>query len=78
MVSSQWFLGKTDSWALAFGMAGAHYHRDEGDFRAQSPRLLTADEQAEQGSEIENLDIPYIDYTVATDPNGADIHVDGP
>ena len=78
MVGAQWFLGKTDSWVLDWWIAGAHYGGGKGDFRAQSPRSLTADEQAELRDEIENLDIPYVDYTVSTDPNGANINVDGP
>lgn len=78
MVGAQWFLGKTDSWVLDFWIAGGHYGAGKGDFRAQSPRVLTPAEQAELKSEIENLDIPFVEYTVTTDATGANINVDGP
>lgn len=78
MVGAQWFLGKTDSWVLDFWIAGGHYGGGKGDFRAKSPRPLTPTEQAELKGEIEDLDIPFVDYTVATDTNGANINVDGP
>lgn len=78
MVGAQWFLGKTDSWVLDFWIAGGHYGGGKGDFRARSPRALTPDEQAELKTEIEDLDIPFVEYTVATDANGANINVDGP
>lgn len=78
MVGTQWFLGKTDSWVLDWWIAGAHYGAGKGDFRAGSARILTTEEQAELKREIEDLDIPYVDYTVTTDPNGANIKVDGP
>lgn len=78
MVGAQWFLGKTDNWVLDFWIAGGHYGGGKGDFRAASPRALSPAEQAELRSEIEDLDIPFVEYTVATDANGANISVDGP
>ena len=78
MLGTQWFLGKSDNWVLDLWFAGAHYGAGKGDFRANSSRVLTADEQAALKRTIEDLDIPYVEYTVTTDANGANIDVDGP
>jgi hypothetical protein len=40
--------------------------------------ILTPDMQAQLKKEIEDLDIPYVKYTVETNSNGARIKVDGP
>ncbi|MCP2037741.1 DUF3575 domain-containing protein [Chryseobacterium sp. HSC-36S06] len=78
MLGVQWFLGKTDSWILDFWIIGAHYGKGKGDFRGNSGRPLTAEEQAQVRKEIEDIDIPFVEYTVTTDTNGATINVDGP
>lgn len=78
MLGSQWFLGKSKNWALDLWIVGAHYGVGKGDFRANSSRVLTTEEQAALKSKIEGLDVPYVEYTVTTDANGADIDVDGP
>ncbi len=56
MLGVQWFLGKTDSWILDFWIIGAHYGKGKGDFRGNSARPLTAEEQAQVRKEIEDLD----------------------
>lgn len=78
MVGAQWFLGKTDSWVLDWWIVGAHYGKGKGDFRGNSSRPLTPAEQAELKDKINNLDIPFVEYTTTTDANGANIKVDGP
>ncbi|AYO57086.1 DUF3575 domain-containing protein [Chryseobacterium sp. 6424] len=78
MVGAQWFLGQTSQWVLDFWIIGAHYGNGKGDLRAASPRPLTPMEQAELQREIENLDIPFVEYTVSTDATGANIRLDGP
>lgn len=78
MLGVQWFLGKADNWILDFWILGAHYGAGKGDFRGNSSRPLTSQEQAQLKREIEDLDIPYVEYTVVTDPNGATVNLDGP
>lgn len=78
MVGAQFFLNKQHSFVLDFWIAGAHYGSGKGDFSLTSNILLTPEMQAELKKEIENLDIPFVDYTVETNSNGARIKVDGP
>ena len=78
MMGVQWFLGKTDNWILDLWIVGAHYGKGTGDFRGNSSRPLTPAEQAELKEEIDNLNIPFVEYTTTTDANGATIKVDGP
>ncbi|MCY0978884.1 DUF3575 domain-containing protein [Chryseobacterium wangxinyae] len=78
MVGAQFFLNKQHSFVLDFWIAGAHYGSGKGDFSLTSDIFLTPEMQAELKREIENLDIPFVDYTVETNTNGARIKVDGP
>lgn len=78
MVGAQFFLNKQHSFVLDFWIAGAHYGSGKGDFDLSSNIILTPEMQAELKREIENLDIPFVDYTVETNSNGARIKVDGP
>ncbi|MBW7675872.1 DUF3575 domain-containing protein [Chryseobacterium chendengshani] len=78
MVGAQFFLNKQHNLVLDFWIAGAHYGTGKGDFNLTSDILLTPEMQAELKKEIENLDIPFVDYTVETNANGARIKVDGP
>ncbi len=78
MVGIQWFLGASDNWALDLWIVGAHYGAGKGELRATSPRPLNPVEQQVLQDEIENLDIPFVEYTVTTDANGANINLDGP
>lgn len=78
MVGAQFFLNKKQNFILDFWIAGAHYGSGKGDFTLTSNYTLTPEMQAQLKREIENLDIPYIDYTVETNSSGAKINVDGP
>ncbi|MDF2931382.1 MAG: hypothetical protein K0R36_713 [Chryseobacterium sp.] len=78
MVGAQFFLNKQHSFILDFWIAGAHYGSGRGDFSLTSDIILTPEMQAQLKQEIENLDIPFVDYTVETNSNGARIKVDGP
>lgn len=78
MVGAQFFLNKQHSFVLDFWIAGAHYGSGKGDFTLSSDFILTPEMQAQLKQEIENLDIPFVDYTVETNANGARIKVDGP
>lgn len=78
LLGAQWFLGKKKNWALDWWIVGAHYGAGKGDFRGNSPRPLTTDEQTVLKSELENLDIPLVKYTTKVDANGANIYLDGP
>lgn len=78
MVGVQFFLTKSQNLVLDFWIAGAHYGSGKGDFNLTSDVVLTPEMQAQLKEEIENLDIPFVDYTVETNANGAKIKVDGP
>lgn len=78
MVGVQFFLTKSQNLVLDFWIAGAHYGSGKGDFTMTSDYVLTPDMQAQLKKEIENLDIPFVKYTVETNANGAKIKVDGP
>lgn len=78
MVGVQFFLTKSQNLVLDLWIAGAHYGSGKGDFDLTSDVVLTPEMQAQLKEEIENLDIPFVDYTVETNANGAKIKVDGP
>lgn len=78
MVGAQFFLNKAQSLVLDFWIAGAHYGTGKGDFALTSDIYLTPEMQAQLKKEIEDLDIPFVDYTVETNTEGARIKVDGP
>ncbi|CAA7197123.1 DUF3575 domain-containing protein [Chryseobacterium potabilaquae] len=79
MLGVQFFLTQKQNLVLDLWIAGAHYGKVKGDFTLTSNDiLLTPDMQAQLKQEIENLDIPFVKYTVETNPNGAAIKVDGP
>lgn len=78
MVGAQFFLNKEHSFVLDFWIAGAHYGSGKGDFSLTSDIVLTPEMQDQLKREIENLDIPFVEYTVETNANGARVKVDGP
>ncbi|MGE4513993.1 MAG: DUF3575 domain-containing protein [Chryseobacterium sp.] len=78
MVGAQFFLTSSRNLVLDLWIAGAHYGSGKGDFTMTSDIPLTPDMQAELKKEIENLDIPYVNYTVETNTNGARVIIDGP
>lgn len=78
MIGAQFFLNKKQNFILDLWIAGGHYGSGKGDFTLTSDYVLTPEMQAQLKQEIENLDIPYVDYTVETNANGAKIKVDGP
>lgn len=78
MVGVQFFLTNSQNLVLDLWIAGAHYGSGKGDFTLTSDYPLTPEMQQQLKKEIENLDIPFVKYTVETNPNGARIKVDGP
>lgn len=78
MVGAQFFLNKSQNLILDFWIAGAHYGVGKGEFDLTTDQTLSPEMQAQLKREIENLDIPYVQYTVTTNANGAHIDVDGP
>ena len=78
MIGAQWFLGKNNNWIIDWWIVGAHYGSGKGDFVAKSNQTLTTDQQAQLKNELEDLDIPMVEYTVQTNANGATIKLDGP
>lgn len=78
MVGVQFLLTKSQNLVLDLWIAGAHYGSGNGEFTMTSDVILTPDMQAQLKQEIENLDIPYVNYSVETNQNGAVISIDGP
>lgn len=78
MVGVQFFLTRNQNLVLDLWIAGAHYGSGWGDFTMVSDYVLTPDMQAQLKQEIENLDIPIVNYSVETNANGAVVKVDGP
>jgi len=78
MIGSQFFLNKAQNLVLDFWIAGGHYGSGKGNFTFTSDFTLTPDMQEQLKKDIENLDIPYVKYTVETDANGARVKVNGP
>lgn len=78
LLGAQWFFGSSKNWVVDWWIIGGHYGAGSGDFRANSSRPLTAQEQQELKKEIDDLNIPMVKYTTTTDANGADVKMDGP
>lgn len=78
MVGVQFFLTRNQNLILDLWIAGAHYGGGKGDFSMTSDFVLTPDMQAQLKKEIEDLDLPFVKYTVETNASGAKIKVDGP
>jgi len=78
MVGVQFLLTRSQNLVLDFWIAGGHYGSGKGDFTMTSDYVLTPEMQAQLKKEIENLDIPFVDYTVETNEKGARIKIDGP
>lgn len=78
MVGAQFFLNKSQNLILDFWIAGAHYGVGKGEFDLTTDQTLSPEMQAQLKREIENLDIPYVQYTVTKNANGAHIDLDGP
>lgn len=76
LIGAQWALGKhicLDWWIL-----GAHYGSGKGDFAGISSQPLSANEQADLRTTLEDLDIPLTDKTINVNANGASLKLDGP
>lgn len=78
MIGAQFFLTRSRNLVMDLWIAGAHYGKGQGDFILTSDVVLTPDMQARLKKEIEDLDIPYVNYTVETNSSGAKVNVDGP
>lgn len=78
LMGVQFFLNKKQNFVLDWWVVGAHYGSGKGDFVGKTTQKLTADQQAQLKSELENLDIPMVEYTVQTNANGATVKLDGP
>ncbi|WP_294210286.1 DUF3575 domain-containing protein [uncultured Chryseobacterium sp.] len=78
MVGVQFLLTRRQNLVLDLWIAGAHYGAGKGDFTMTSDYILTPEMQAQLKREIEDLDIPYVNYSVETNERGARVIVDGP
>jgi len=78
MFGVQFLLGKKQNWVLDWWILGGHYGNGKGDFNGKSLRTLTADEQEAIKFDLEDLEIPIIEYKVTTSGNGANIKLNGP
>lgn len=74
MFGAQWKLGKAvylDWWII-----GGSFGNSTGLIKAAT--TLDQNEQEGLREELNNLDIPILDYTVSVDGNGAKMDFDGP
>lgn len=74
MFGAQWKLGR--SLYLDWWIIGGSYGKSNGTIAAITP--LTQEEQDGIRTELENLDIPVLDYTVDVNSSGATMKFDGP
>ncbi|WP_228512863.1 DUF3575 domain-containing protein [Planobacterium oryzisoli] len=78
LLGTQFLMGKKKNFVLDLWILGVHYGGGSGDFSARSPYSLNQEQQNQLKRELEELDIPMVKYTVTTNPNGADVAMDGP
>lgn len=78
MIGTQVFLNKSGSFIMDLWIIGGHYGRSTGHFDFVSNRTLTTEEQLALKEDLENLDIPVLDYEVTTTAKGAHVKVNGP
>ena len=78
MIGAQWFLGRNNNWVIDWWIVGAHYGKGKGDFNGVTARMLNTLEQQELKEQLEDLDIPLVNYTVTVNANGAAMKLDGP
>ena len=78
LLGVQFFLNKKGSFVLDWWIVGAHYGKGKGDFKGKSSQTLTADQQSQLKTELEDLEIPVVEYSVQTNANGATVKMDGP
>ncbi|MFC6267986.1 DUF3575 domain-containing protein [Frigoriflavimonas asaccharolytica] len=78
LLGAQWFLGKSDNFVLDAWFLGAHFGKAKGNLDGITNRKLNALEQQEVQKELDNQDIPIVEYNATVNENGANIKVDGP
>lgn len=78
LLGAQWFLGKSDNFVLDAWFLGAHFGKGKGNLDGITNRKLNALEQQEVQKELNNQDIPIVEYKATVNENGANIKVDGP
>ena len=78
LLGSQWFLGKSNRFVLDAWFLGAHFGKAKGNLDGLTNRKLNALEQQEVQKELDNQDIPIVEYKATVNENGANIKVDGP
>ena len=78
MIGSQWYFGKNKNWVIDWWIVGGHYGVSKGNIIGISKNPLDAEDQAAINEELNDLDIPIIDYKAEVNSNGAKVKVDGP
>ena len=78
LIGTQFFLNKQGSLVLDLWILGGHYGTANGDFTLKSNMNLTPDQQQQLITEIEDLNLPVVKYTVTSTANGADVKMNGP
>ena len=78
MIGTQLLLTKSHNLVLDFWIAGAHYGSGKGNFDLTTDQTLTPEMQAKLKQEIDDLNVPFIQYTTTTNPHGAHVDVSGP
>ena len=78
LLGAQWFLGKSNNIVLDAWFLGGHFGKAKGNLDGITNRKLSSQEQQEVQMELNNLDIPIVDYKATVSENGANFKVDGP
>lgn len=78
MIGAQWLIGKKQNWVIDWWIVGGHYGFSKGDIQGKSRNNLTPEDQRRINEDLNDLDIPIIDYKAVVNNNGATVKIDGP
>ena len=78
MIGSQWVFGKKQNWVIDWWIVGGHYGTSSGNINGVSSQPLDLEDQQEINENLNDLDIPIIEYKAEVNSNGAKVKIDGP
>ena len=78
MIGSQWVFGKKQNWVIDWWIVGGHYGTLSGNINGVSSQPLDLEDQQEINENLNDLDIPIIEYKAEVNSNGAKVKIDGP
>ncbi len=80
MIGAQWLIGKEQNWIIDWWIAGGHYGFSKGDIegKTRNNNDLTDEDQRRINEDLNDLDVPIIDYKAEVNSKGARVKIDGP